>query len=234
MGLNEAKGRMFRSVGFTWNPLAGCTHECEYCWAKSLTERWGKTFEPQIREHFFNDKMPDEGSWIFVGSMGDVFCNGMKDEWILKLLQFIKGCEADNKFLLQTKNPNRFPMFINQLEEIKDKIIVGTTLETTWSTPWSKAPPTDSRADYMTWMKLHGFRTFLSLEPIADFNLVTMKLWINRIQPEAIEIGKENYSHHTTPPSDRKLLDLIEWLDEKGYTYVLKENLDYLKEKLNE
>lgn len=228
MTLNKAKGRMFKSVGWTWNPIAGCTHECKYCWAKSLTERWGKTFEPKIREHFFKDKMPNDGSWIFVGSVGDVFCDGVPDEWILKLLAFIKENKANNIYLLQTKNPNRFPCFINQLEEIKDKIIVGTTLETTWATPWSDAPPTDSRVDYLTYMKKGGFKTFLSLEPIADFSLTTMKRWINNIQPEAIEIGKENYSHHTEPPPDRKLLDLIGWLEKKGYIYLLKENLDYL------
>ena len=228
MTLNRAKGRMFKSVGWTHNSIWGCTHNCKYCYARRLTERWGRSFEPQIREHFFKDKMPDDGSWIFVGSMGDVFCNGVPDEWIMRLLDFIKNCRADNKFLLQTKNPNRFPWFIHELEEVKHKIIVGTTLETTWSTPWSDAPPTDSRAEHLIHMKRRGFKTFLSLEPIADFNSVTMKRWINQISPEAIEIGKENYTHFTEPPSDRKLLDLIDWLDERGFTYVLKENLDYL------
>ena len=33
MTLNKAKGRMFKSVGWTFNPIAGCTHECRYCWA---------------------------------------------------------------------------------------------------------------------------------------------------------------------------------------------------------
>lgn len=233
MTLNKAKGRMFKSVGWTWNPIINCTHGCKYCWAASLRKRWGKPFDkPEIREHFFNDKMPDDGTWIFVGSMGDVFCNGVPDEWIIKLLGFIKENKADNVYLLQTKNPNRFPWFINQLEEIKHKIVVGTTLETTWDTPWSNAPPTDSRVDYLIYMKRSGFKTFLSLEPIADFNLTTMKRWINDIQPEAIEIGKENYTNITTPPSDRKLLDLIIWLEERGCTYILKESLDYLSDCL--
>ena len=219
---------MFKSVGWTWNPIAGCTHDCKYCWAKSLTERWGKTFEPKIREHFFKDKMPNDGSWIFVGSVGDTFCRSMKDAWILRLLKFIKDCKANNKFLLQTKNPNRFPWFINELEEIKDKIIVGTTLETTWATPWSNAPPTDSRADYLIYMKKHGFKTFLSLEPLADFQLVTMKRWINLIQPEAIEIGLENYTNFTFPPTDKKILSLLRWLEDSRFEYVLKENLKHL------
>ena len=224
---------MFKSVGWTWNLLAGCTHGCLFCWAMMLMSRWGKSFEPQIREHFLKDKMPDDGTWIFVGSMGDTFCEGMPDEWILKLLNFIKNCKANNKFLLQTKNPNRFPDFIGELEIIKDKIIVGTTLETTWGTPWSSAPPTDSRVGHLIRMKQRGFKTFLSLEPIADFDFTTMKRWINKIQPEAIEIGKENYTHFITPPPDEKIVALVTWLNEQGYTTILKENLDYLYPSLD-
>ncbi|GAJ03132.1 unnamed protein product, partial [marine sediment metagenome] len=169
----------------------------------------------------------------FVGSMGDLFCRGMKDEWILRVLHFIRDCEADNKFLLQTKNPNRFQDFIEVLEEVKDKIILGTTLETTWGTPWSKAPPTDSRAEHLRILKRnYGFKTFLSLEPLADFNLVTMKRWINFIDPEAVEIGLENYTDFVDRPRDGKIFDLLRWLKHKEIPYVLKENLRHLEDSL--
>jgi len=226
---------MFKSVGWTWNPIAGCTHGCPYCWAASLTKRWGKTFEPKLREHFFKDEMPNDGTWIFVGSMGDVFCNGVPDEWILQLLTFIKRDESDNIFLLQTKNPNRFQNFIELLEEIKDKVVLGTTLETTWSTPWSKAPPTDSRAEHIRILKeYYGFKTFLSLEPLADFKDITLKRWIKSIRPEAVEIGLENYTNFTDKPSERRIVDLLNWLTTNGFTYVLKENLRHLEESVNE
>lgn len=232
MPLNKAKGRMFKSVGWTWNPLANCDHGCLYCYARSMRARWGQGFIPELREKFLKDKMPDDGTWIFVCSMGDILCPGMKTEWILRVLQFIKECTADNKFLLQTKNPSRFQDFIEILEEIKDKVILGTTIDTTWSTPWSKAPPTDSRAEHLKILKqLYGFKTFLSLEPLADFKDITLKRWINDIQPEAIEIGLENYTHFTTPPPERKITELINWLKENEFEYILKENLRYLEEK---
>lgn len=230
MTLNKAKGRMFKSVGWTWNPIAGCTHACSYCWAKSLCDRWGRPFEPIFRDHFLNDKMPNDGTWIFVGSMGDTFCNGVPKDWILKLLQRIKDEKGNNKFLLQTKAPNRFIDFGPQLEEIRDKIILGTTIETTWSTPWSKAPPTDSRFDMLHLMKDKGFKTFLSLEPLSSFNPTTMRRWINFIKPEAIEIGLENYSNYLDKPRPRKLQELLLWLDNRGIQYVRKPGLDeYLK-----
>ena len=135
MTLNRAKGRMFKSVGWTWNPICGCSHGCWYCWAAALRKRWGKEFDPEMREHFFKDKMPNDGTWIFVGSMGDTFCDDVPDDWIIRLLNFIKSCKSDNRFLLQTKNPPRFSAFCLELEEIKDKVILGTTLETTGETP---------------------------------------------------------------------------------------------------
>jgi len=231
--LNKAKGRMFKSVGWTWNPLAGCTHECKYCWAKSLNDRWNKSFEPQIREHFFKDKMPEDGSWIFVGSMGDTFCYGMKGEWIQQLLDFIENYKGNNKFLLQTKNPLRFKDF-SRLEAIKDKIIVGTTLETTGKTPWSKAPPTHERAYALHVMKSKGFSTFLSLEPLADFNLEMMQRAILGIQPKAVEIGLENYTNHIKKPDEGKIVALLDFMRKNEIEYVLKENLSYLEDETNE
>ncbi len=229
MTLNKAKGRMFKSVGWTWNPVAGCTHGCPYCWARTLTQRWGRNFEPQFREHFLKDKMPDDGSWIFVGSMGDLFCEGMKDAWILGVLTYIRDCEADNKFLLQTKNPARYLQWAPLLEEIKDKVILGTTIETNRDLPW-QAPPTLTRYECLRMMKNDGFKTFLSLEPLADFDEMDLQQWILYIDPEAVEMGRENYTKHTVPAPDEKIVRLCERLVDNDIEYVLKENLRHLEE----
>ena len=230
MTLNKAKGRMFKSVGWTWTPLPGCDHGCKFCWAESLTKRFKRSWEPHFRPHYLKDKMPDDGTWIFVGSMGDTFCKGMKDEWMIKLLDFIRENKANNVYLLMTKNPERFLEFIPMLEKIKDKVVLGTTLETTGATPWSTAPRTNQRAIALIQMKLKGFKTFLSLEPLSDFDLHRMADWIENIKPEAVEIGLENYTRFTTPPTFRKILELLDWLDENDFHYVLKENLEHLND----
>jgi len=227
MGLNKAKGRMFKSVGWTWNPLGGCSHDCKYCYAARLMKGWGKDFTPNFRPHFLKDKMPEDHSWIFVGSMGDTFCEGMKTEWIEQLLTFIENYTGNNKFLLQTKNPRRFENY--ELEKIKHKVILGTTLETTGiTTTFSNAPSTIERFTYLRMMKTSGFKTFLSLEPLTDFDFNEMMRWIVAVDPEAIELGLENYTNYTTPPSEEKIKQLIHNLDALEIPYVLKENLEYL------
>jgi len=229
IGLNKAKGKMFKSVGWTWNPISGCTHGCQYCWAKSLSDRYGRSFEPQFREKYLLDKMPNDGSWIFVGSMGDLFCSGMKDEWILKTLGKIWMEKGNNKFLLQTKNPRSFEAFWLELEQVKEKVILGTTIETTGNTSeFSKAPSTKERYTYLLKMKQAGFKTFLSLEPLADFDFNELMSWIVALEPEAIEIGLENYTKHTTPPPEQKIKELIHNLQALEIPYLLKANLKHL------
>ena len=231
MPLNPSKGKMFKSVGWTWNPIVGCTHDCLYCWAKALSDKWKKPFEPAFREGYLKDKMPNDGSWIFVGSMGDAFCKGVPEEWQWKLLDFIKKDKSNNKFLLQTKDPSCFfeASVFHKLEQLKNKVILGTTLETTYDvSEFSKAPPPYERAHSLIIMKREEFNTFLSLEPLAEFDIETMKRWIVKIDPEAIEIGLENYTSFTTKPSDEKIIELVHWIDSNGFNYVLKENLSWL------
>ena len=83
-------------------------------------------------------------------------------------------------------------------------------------------------------MKQAGFKTFLSFEPLADFDLGELLPWIKAIAPEAIEIGLENYTKFTDKPSEEKIVKMLKWLGGNGFTYILKENLRHLEDTTNE
>ena len=74
-------------------------------------------------------------------------------------------------------------------------------------------------------MKWDGWNTFLSLEPLADFNLHVMAGWMEAIKPEAVEIGLENYSQILPKPPLDNIKYLCRFLEVKGIPYVLKDNL---------
>ncbi len=173
------------------------------------------------------DKMPDDGTWIFVGSMGDVFCEAVPKSWLMQLFLKIAYDEKDNLFLFQTKNPPRFLALEKELSTFKNKIIVGTTFETNRDTV-GNAPPPQERYKALLWMRERGYRTFISMEPMADFDIDVIKEWIFQLQPEAVELGLENYSHFLTPPPEEKIIELVNWLRGTGFEYVLKENLHHL------
>jgi DNA repair photolyase len=245
--LNRAKGHMFKSVGWTWNPVRGCTHGCGisadnpkgYCWARAQHERYGRTTpfeEATLSDKILNEKFPNDGTWILVSSTGDLFCPGVPHDWINLVLDRIAekhlqpGLRSYNTFLLPTKNPNRFFKFWPKLKDLRDdrRIVLGTTIETNRLVP-GHAPPTIDR--YLAMSELHrlGFRTFLSLEPLADFDLQIMIHYIRGIEPEHIEMGLENYTQILPKPPMDKIKTLYNKLKDLGYDILLKTNIAHLE-----
>jgi len=235
MPLNKAKGRMFKSVGWTWNPIVGCIHNCCYCWAKALRDRWNKPFNPVLQDSAFKDTFPNDGSIIFIGSMGDLFCGAFHED-IEKIFNKIK--EAKNqRFLLQTKNP--LDIYSDWMPEIEDlnnikgiEILIGTTIETNRDIPWSDAPHPLERFLYMFSISEDmPVNTFLSYEPLADFDIDAMITIARGISPIAIEIGLENYTNFLPKPPKEKIKQLIDELKKRRFEIILKDNLSHFTNK---
>jgi len=232
--LNKRTGHMFKSIGWTWNPCWGCSHECKYCYAKKIAEKFecGNFEECHFRPHFLKDKFPNDGTIIMVASMGDIFCDGMKDHWIEQIIE--KCFEAtNNRFLFPTKNPSRAIDWLPKMDGLQQRPIIGTTLETNRDTPWSKAPtPTERFTDLWYSTDEHAYSihdTFLSLEPLSDFDMLTLVYMVKKIRPIAVEIGLENYTHFTETVSDFKICTLLRWLKHYRIPYVLKKNLEHME-----
>ncbi len=59
---------------YTWNPVTGCLHGCEYCYMKRLETRFGMSMDPKFHEKRMNDIAKlKEPSKIFVCSTGDLW-----------------------------------------------------------------------------------------------------------------------------------------------------------------
>lgn len=119
----------------TWNPVTGCLHGCEYCYAREYTKRFGKNypdqsdyafrnkglhmvdtrfdtpypfgFEPTFHVYRLNDYIGKKGRNIFVCSMADLFGEWVPDEWIEEVF---KACDKapQHNYLFLTKNPTRY------------------------------------------------------------------------------------------------------------------------------
>ena len=119
----------------TWNPVTGCLHGCEYCYARKIAEQFGthnkyeRPYEPVLdvpirrvrteaepypygfKPTFHRYRLGEPARWkkprtIFVCSMADLFGNWVPDEWIREVFQ---ACEAapQHRYLFLTKNPER-------------------------------------------------------------------------------------------------------------------------------
>lgn len=117
----------------TWNPVTGCFHDCEYCYARGIAERFGgkqkyanifeedkpiigadgkalaypHSFSPTFLRYRLNDYIAKKGRNIFVCSMADLFGEWVPDSWIEEVF---KACEkaSQHNYLFLTKNQQRY------------------------------------------------------------------------------------------------------------------------------
>ena len=166
----------------TWNPVTGCLHGCEYCYARRIAERFGGCdnpidsrellqpmtitrrngkavdapfpfgFEPTLHRYRLDEPNQRRGLNIFVCSMADLFGEWVPDEWIEEVMN---ACllSPQHRYLFLTKNPGRY-MKLAEAGKLpeRDNFWYGT------STPTPDAP---------FWWSEH-YNTFVSIEPMMD------------------------------------------------------------------
>jgi len=162
----------------TWNPVTGCRHGCEYCYARKIAERFGNPTRDGIYE-FYEECRKDRGSvqpypngfsptfhryrlgipkeWhkprvIFVCSMADLFGDWVPLAWIRKVFDTCKAAPW-HRYLFLTKNPKRYLQLADMgyLPQ-EPNFYYGTSV-------------TSPDQDYF-WAD--NYNTFLSVEPILE------------------------------------------------------------------
>lgn len=214
---------MFPFITGTWNPVRGpCPYDCSYCWAKSLIKRYGyvKYQGPTRLDEKAMWKIPDKG-FIFVQDMSDISTLGAQDANIL-----MAELKAHPKatYLLLTKNPIWYLNMFGEGVIFPDNIVFGATIETNEEIKCSQAPSPGARfwglQHVHTWMP--DAKTFISVEPIMEFNLYQMINGILDAKPWAVAVGYDNYRNRLPEPPLEKTRTLIKCLREAGITVYEK------------
>jgi len=224
MGLNKVNknGQMYSFIDYTWNTVKGdCEHDCSYCYMK----KWGKLKPVRFDEKELKTDL-GKGNFIFVGSSNDMFAKGIPDEWIEKTLDYCN--KFDNQYLFQTKNPQNVLRFIEH-PTIKNKSVICTTLETNRIYPeiMGNTPPPHQRATDMNTIDHYGIQTYVTIEPIMDFDLDRFVYWIKTCEPRQVNIGADTGGNKLPEPSKGKVSQLIKEL-QKFTTIHNKKNLKRL------
>jgi protein gp37/ParB-like chromosome segregation protein Spo0J len=119
---------------WSWNPVSGCRHNCPYCYARDIADRfYSQKFEPTWYPDRINAPatvhVPHKAEHnigfknIFVCSMADLFGKWVPKEWILRVLQICQENPQWN-FLFLTKFPIRLSEFT-----FPDNAWVGTSVD---------------------------------------------------------------------------------------------------------
>lgn len=210
MGLNKSKGNMYDFITDTWNVIKGkCSHDCSYCYMK----RWGELKPVRFDEKELKTDL-GSGNFIFVGSSTDMFAEDIPSEWIQKIIDY---CDKfDNKYLFQTKYPERFHKF-----NLSKKFILGTTIETNRQYKEMGNTPSPFERAYAIG-SLKNNRTFVTVEPVLDFDIKEFSELLKKCNVEWINIGADTSKSGMPEPSREKVDKLISLFDGD---VVIKKNL---------
>jgi DNA repair photolyase len=217
--------RMFPFITATWNPLAGeCLHKCRYCWVNQLKTKFPAvkrkySGEPRlVKKEITNAKGGKYAYWnmddfVFVCDCTDLFGHWVPDELIMQVLEAIKY--RTNRFLLLTKNPQRYLQLIEKGVEIPQNCVLGCTVESD-RTYLLSGQPEIKRLEAMAELSAMGYPVMLSIEPIMAFNPVTFPLWIARVAPKFVAVGYDNYKHDLLEPTQAEAFELANTLEKAG------------------
>ncbi len=122
-------------AAWSWNPVTGCLHGCEYCYARDIANRfYPYRFEPaflpnrlsapkntRVGQPRWHDDIGYRG--VFVGSMCDQFGAWVPQEWLDAVMEQVRAAPQWT-FIFLTKNPARLPSV-----QWPDNAWVGTTVD---------------------------------------------------------------------------------------------------------
>ena len=239
MGLTKSKGNMYDWVTHTHAHLRGkCTHECAYCYVQSM----GKRF-PEMAEKYSGpvtlDRKELEVAYgrnrlIFIEHMNDLFAEQVPTSTILEVLNHCLDY-PDSNYVFQTKNPGRYQQFWHS---IPFGSILGTTVESNRVHPtvMGNAPSPFERTVGIQAAAMREndhprgrYQTFITVEPILDFDVdefAAMLIWAN---PTFVNIGADSKDNDLPEPPFGKVMELYDRLTRAGVEVKKKLNLDRLE-----
>ena len=225
---NSRKGNMYEFVSHTWNVIKGrCFHNCAYCYMK----KW-----KQNSLHFDNKELTtDLGSnnFIFVGSGTDMFANNINPIWVTRVLDYCN--RFNNKYLFQSKDPANILRHIDH--PVFQKSVVCTTIESNRFYPsvMGKAPAIEERVSAMVKISDKGITTFVTCEPIMDFDVDDLTSFVLRCHPQQVNIGRNSWPEVSIPePTNEKVAEFISKLTPSAHVKLKKNIWEYNQESVKE
>jgi protein gp37 len=209
---NEQKNDNIEWARWSWNPVTGCKHDCPYCYARDIANRY---FEPGFEPSFWperlvapiNTEIPSAAQNnvafknVFACSMADLFGRWVPTEWIEVVLQAVRQASRWN-FLFLTKFPIRLSEF-----SFPDNAWVGTTVDCQARVKNAENAFRKVRAK-VKWLSCEPLLEPLEFTNLEMFQWIVIggssrssqtpawyppRHWVTRLEYKALEVGCKIY-----------------------------------------
>lgn len=211
---------MYKWITHMHTHLGGeCPHKCRYCYV--FSRRFGRpkkyTGEVRLIEEEFRERY-GSGKSIFIEHCSDLFADGVAKEYIERILEHCRRY-PDNKYVFQTKNPERAFLFRSSFPP---KYWMGTTIES--NRPYidiTSAPLPDARFKGISKFAGLGVKTFITIEPVLDFDVDVFADEIIKANPWFVNIGADSKGWKLPEPNLSKIKELLNRL--RGAKIIVRE-----------
>lgn len=232
----EPKGAAREYSPLALNLYQGCSHGCTYCYAPSVLRKTKEQFQKDAipRKNILDELRKDLMRWdphdernILLCFTSDPYQPIEEQEQLTRqALQFMSG-KVKNVSVL-TKAGKLPPRDYDLLK--KNGWSYGATIVLTDDSrraalePW--AAPIAERLETLKLAKTKGIKTWMSIEPVVDFNAAIELLELSKHVADEVRIGRLNHNAEASCwPWDRFLKKVIAVADDKNINLYIKDEL---------
>lgn len=189
---NETTGEGISWAAWSWNPVTGCLHGCNYCYARAIAHRFTDGFPVGFTPLFHHERLDapanttipavhrDDPAYrrVFVCSMADLYGRWVPDEWIAQVHASMLATPWW-EYLLLTKFPSRYVGL-----DLPPSAWVGTSVDEQKRVRIAEDAFRKIEGVKVKWLSLEPLREPLEFDDLSMFDWVVIGAQTETRQPD--------------------------------------------------
>jgi protein gp37 len=189
---NETTGEGISWAAWSWNPVTGCLHGCDYCYARAIAHRFTDGFPAGFTPLFHHERLDapanttipaarrDDPAYrrVFVCSMADLYGRWVPDEWINQVHASMLAA-PQWEYLLLTKFPARYVGL-----EMPPGAWLGTSVDEQKRVRIAQEAFAKVEGVKVKWLSLEPLREPLKFDDLSMFDWVVIGAQTETRQPD--------------------------------------------------
>ncbi len=196
---NETKGAGISWAAWSWNPVTGCLHGCDYCYARAIAtdERYNSAYPAGFTPLFHHERLDapantvipavrrDDPAYqrVFVCSMADLYGRWVPDEWIQQV--HASMCASPQwQYITLTKFPARYVGL-----DMPPGAWIGTSVDEQKRVRIAEDAFREIKGGSVKWLSLEPLKEPLEFKDLSVFDWVVIGAQTETRQPSGTVPG---------------------------------------------